>query len=490
MPDTLHPLDPADWDAFRALAHRVLGDMIAYLERVRERPVWQPFPEEARRSLERSGPGADGIGLEAAYDELRRIILPYAIGNVHPRFWGWVRGTGTPGGVLAELITGTLNTSAWGGQQAAPYVEAQVLRWLAGMLGYPVNASGLLTSGCSMSNLVALAVARDAMSGADATEDGVRALRRQPVLYGSTETHSSVEKAVGLLGLGRRSLRRMPVDAEFRVDLHALAAAIARDRAAGFQPIAVIGNAGTVNTGAVDDLEGLAALCRREELWLHVDGAFGALAALVPSLRSLVAGMEQADSLAFDLHKWLHIPYGVGCVLISDAPLHERPFHAAASYLEPLERGAAAGPHDFSRLGPELSRRFRALKVWMALRAHGTAPFAEAIERNVAQARALAERLARATWAEVLAPVALNIVCFRFVLPGRSERELDLLNRRILMALQERGIAVPSATVVRGRFAIRVAITNHRSGEEDFDALVEGVETIGRELGGERPATP
>jgi glutamate/tyrosine decarboxylase-like PLP-dependent enzyme len=322
------------------------------------------------------------------------------------------------------------------------------------------------------------------MSGADATEDGVRALHRQPVLYGSTETHSSIEKAVGLLGLGRRALRRVSVDDAFRVDLDALAGAIARDRAAGLQPIAVIGNAGTVNTGAVDDLAALAELCQREGLWFHVDGAFGALAALVPSLRPLVAGMEQADSLAFDLHKWLHIPYGVGCVLISDPPLHERPFHAAASYLEPLERGAAAGQHDFSRLGPELSRRFRALKVWMALRAHGTAPFAEAIERNVAQARALAERLRASPWAEVLAPVALNVVCFRYVAPGRSDRDLDGLNRRILIALQERGIAVPSATLVRGKFAIRVAITNHRSREEDFDALVTGVERIGEEQGG------
>ena len=484
MPESRHPLDPADWDAFRALSHRVLDDMIAYLERVRERPVWRPFPDEARRALEQTAPLADGIGLEAAYDEVREHILPYAIGNVHPRFWGWVRGTGTPGGILAELITGTLNTSAWGGHQAAPYVEAQVLRWLAGMLGYPQSASGLLTSGCSMSNLVALAVARDAMSGADATEDGVRALRRQPVLYGSSETHSSVEKAVGLLGLGRRALRRLPVDGDFRLDLDALTIAIARDRAAGLMPIAVIGNAGTVNTGAVDDLAALAELCRREELWFHVDGAFGALAALVPPLRPMVAGMEHADSLAFDLHKWLHIPYGVGCVLISDPPLHERPFHAAASYLEPLERGAAAGAHDFSRLGPELSRRFRALKVWMALRAHGTAPFAEAIARNVAQAHALAERLAASGWAEVLAPVPLNVVCFRYVASGRSDKELDALNRRILIALQERGIAVPSATMVRGKFAIRVAITNHRSGEEDFTALVDGVERIGKELSG------
>jgi glutamate/tyrosine decarboxylase-like PLP-dependent enzyme len=474
-------LDPSDWNAFRASAHRIVDEMIAYLETVAARTVWQPFPEEARAALRQPVPRA-GIGLDAAYEEAASHILPYAIGNVHPRFWGWVRGSGTPEGMLAELIVGTLNTSAWGGQQAAPFVEAQVLDWLKDLVGFPAGASGILTSGCSMANLIGLAVARDAGSGGAVTETGVRALDAQPVLYASEQTHASVAKAVGLLGLGRQALRRIAVDADHRILLAQLEGRIAADRAAGCRPIAVVGNAGTVNTGATDDLDALADLCAHEGLWFHVDGAFGALAALVPELRPRLSGMERADSLAFDLHKWLHIPYDVGVVFVQDRERHEAPFAAAASYLEPLERGAAAGPNDFSRLGPELSRRFRAFKVWLALTVHGADAFRDLVAQNVAQARHLAERLAGRDDCELLAPVPLNIVCFRYRPAGVEDRRLDALNRQLLMAIQERSIAVPSGTEIGGRFALRVAITNHRTRREDLDALVDAVATIGKEL--------
>jgi aromatic-L-amino-acid/L-tryptophan decarboxylase len=476
-----HTLDPSDWTAFRAVAHHIVDDMIDYLETVPARTVWNPFPESARAALREPLP-ARGVGLAAAYEEAAQHILPYAIGNVHPRFWGWVRGTGTAEGMLAELVVGALNTSAWGGQQAAPFVEAQVLDWCRAMVGYPAGTSGILTSGCSMANLIGLAAARDAAI-ADVTENGVRESDGHHVLYASSETHASIDKAVGLLGLGRRSLRKIPVDARHRIRLDALEERIAADRAAGRRPIAVVGNAGTVNTGAVDDLAALADMCEREGLWFHVDGAFGALAALVPALRPLLAGMERADSLAFDLHKWLHVPYDVGCALVRSREAHERPFAAAASYLEPLERGAAAGPEDFSRLGPELSRRFRAFKVWLALKTHGVDAFRALIEQNVAQARYLEQRLQASAACEVLAPVSLNVVCFRFRPAGWTDAAaLDNLNRRLLIALQERSIAVPSGTHVDGKFALRVAITNHRSRREDFDALVAGVESIGKEL--------
>jgi glutamate/tyrosine decarboxylase-like PLP-dependent enzyme len=480
MPEPERTLDPADWRAFRSVAGGILDDMIAYLERVRERPVWQPFPDASREALRQPVP-EQGIGLEAAYREAAAHILPYAIGNVHPRFWGWVRGTGSAEGLVAEMMTGALNTSAWGGQQAAPFVEAQVLDWLKAMLGFPASASGLLVSGASMANLVALAAAREAkLPGV--TENGVTMLGVSPVLYASTEIHASVEKAVGVLGLGRRALHKTPVDRDFRVDLGALRRRIADDRAAGFTPIAIIASAGTVNTGAVDDLVALADLAQAERLWFHVDGAFGALAVLAPRLRPLLAGLERADSLAFDLHKWLHVPYDTGCVFVRDRGAHEAAFSAAASYLEPLERGAAAGPNDFSRLGPELSRRFRALKVWLALKAHGARRYGELIAQNCAQARDLAERLKATGECEVLAPVSLNIVCFRYASADLSEPELDDLNRELLIALQERGVAVPSATRIHGRFAVRVAVTNHRSRREDFDALLEAVIAIGREL--------
>lgn len=480
MADAERSLDPADWESFRVQARGILDDMMAWLEQVRERPVWQPFPDESRAALQQPLPHT-GVGFEAAYREAARHILPFTIGNVHPRFWGWVRGTGTAEGVVAELITGALNTSAWGGQQAAPFVEAQVLDWLKELLGWPRGASGLLVSGASMANFIGLAAARDAkLPGV--TERGMHAIGVTPALYASTEVHASVEKAVGLLGFGRQALHRIPVGRDFRVDVAVLRRRIAEDRAAGMLPVAVIGNAGTVNTGAVDDLAALADVTAAAGVWFHVDGAFGALAALSPALRPLLRGMERADSLAFDLHKWLHVPYDTGCVFVKDRAAHAAPFAAAASYLEPLERGAAAGPNDYSRLGPELSRRFRALKVWLVLKAHGADVYGTLIEQNCAQARALADRLKALGTCEILAPASLNIVCFRYAVAELAEAELDDLNRELLIALQERGIAVPSATRIHGHFAIRVAITNHRSRAEDFDALVRGVETIGAEL--------
>jgi glutamate/tyrosine decarboxylase-like PLP-dependent enzyme len=244
----------------------------------------------------------------------------------------------------------------------------------------------------------------------------------------------------------------------------------------------VIGNAGTVNTGAIDDLAALEALCRREGLWFHVDGAFGALVALSDTLRPLVRGMERADSIAFDLHKWMYFPYDVGCVLVRDPAAHRRPFATQASYLARLERGAAPTDHDPGSLGPELSKEFRGLKVWMLLQEHGTAKYARLIEQNVAQARYLAARVHRHAELELLAPVPLNIVCLRYSGPGSEGERADPVNREVLMRLQERGIAVPSATVLGGRFAIRVAITNHRTVRSDLDRFADEVVAIGREV--------
>jgi glutamate/tyrosine decarboxylase-like PLP-dependent enzyme len=303
------------------------------------------------------------------------------------------------------------------------------------------------------------------------------------VVYASSETHTSVERAARTLGLGSAGLRLVPVDRAFEMDVAALTAAIHEDRAAGRQPICVVGNAGTVNTGATDNLAAIADLCAAEGLWFHVDGAFGALAALSPSLAPLVRGMERADSIAFDLHKWLYMPYNVGCTLVRDPVKHRQAFSpGSASYLTALERGTAAGEHNFSHLGPELSREFRALKVWLSLKEHGTDRYARQIEQNVAQARELGRMIGSEPELELLAPVALNIVCFRNR-GGETDAEgVDAINREILMRVQERGVAVPSSTVLRGAFAIRVANTNHRSRREDFAALVAAVLEEGRRI--------
>jgi glutamate/tyrosine decarboxylase-like PLP-dependent enzyme len=303
------------------------------------------------------------------------------------------------------------------------------------------------------------------------------------VFYGSSETHGWARKAAELLGLGARAFRRVPVDAEYRVDVAALARTVADDRAAGLQPFCVVGTAGTVNTGATDDLPALAALCRAEGLWFHVDGAFGALAYLSDALRPQVAGLERADSVGFDLHKWGYLPFECACVLVRDPELHRGTFAyeaATARYLDGATRGVIAGGIPFAERGLDLTRGFKALKVWLSLKAHGVDELVRCIEQNVAQSRHLAGRVAAHPELELLAPAPLNIVCYRYAPPGVDDGTLDAVNAEVLLRLQEEGIAVPSSTVLGGRFALRVANVNHRTRRADVDALVEETVRLGR----------
>ncbi|HVO40577.1 MAG TPA: pyridoxal-dependent decarboxylase, partial [Spirochaetia bacterium] len=292
-------------------------------------------------------------------------------------------------------------------------------------------------------------------------------------------------KAVELIGLGNSALRKIPVDAAFRMDVPLLKQAIRQDRAAGLRPFCVVGNAGTVNTGALDDLEALSQISRDEGLWFHVDGAFGALARLAPDLRGMVAGMETADSLAFDLHKWMYMPFEVGCILVRRGEDHRRAFSLTPDYLVHSDRGLAAGAHWFSDYGIQLTRGFRALKVWMSIKEHGIQKYGRLIRQNVEQARYLGRLVDASPVMELLAPVSLNIVCFRYRAAGYDDEQLNRLNAELLIRLQESGIAAPSSTTIRGRYALRAAITNHRSTREDFDILARAVERIGGELGGE-----
>ncbi|MGH7560737.1 MAG: pyridoxal phosphate-dependent decarboxylase family protein [Gemmatimonadales bacterium] len=474
-------LDPESWDALRAHGHRALDELLDWLRDVRSRPAWQAMPEATRAALRQPAP-MEGQGLDGAWEDFRRHVLPYPWGNIHPRFWGWVVGTGSPSGVLAEMATAVLNVNAGGGNHAGPYLEIQVVDWFKELLGFPKDASGLLVTGGSVANLVGLAAARDA-AATDIPEAGVAESGRGLVLYASSQTHNSVDKAVRLLGLGQRGLRSVPVDEEHRIDVAALEHRIAEDRAAGLRPFCIVGNAGTVNTGALDDLSALADIAARERLWLHVDGAFGALVALSDRLRPLVRGLERADSIAFDLHKWMYLPYDIGCVLVRDAEAHRRPFTTHASYLSRMSRGPAPLDRDPGTLGPELSTELRGLKAWLLLKEHGIARYARLIEQNVDQARYLADLVRAAPELELMAPVPLNIVCFRYRGTGeRSAESLDQLNRELLMRIQEQGIAVPSQTALGGRFALRVAIVNHRSRREDFDLLVAKAVELGGEI--------
>ena len=295
-------LDPQDWEAFRALAHRMVDEMLDVQRTVRERPVWRPVPDAVDARFEEARP-VDGQGAEATYEDFLELVLPYPTGTDHPRFWGWAGGTGSPTGMMAEMLAAGMNSVSGLFNDGAARVEEQVVNWMKDALGFPEDASGVLTSGGSVANLIALAVGRDARAGFDVSQRGVGAEQGKLVFYVSAETHSSMFKSAKLLGLGKDAVRVIPVDDALRMVVPELEAAIARDRREGLRPFAVVGTAGTINTGAIDDLQAIADVTAREALWFHVDGAFGAMAALSPRTRALVSGLERADSVAFDFHK-------------------------------------------------------------------------------------------------------------------------------------------------------------------------------------------
>lgn len=474
-------LDPQNWPSMRALGHRMVDDMFTYLETIAERPVWQK-PTAAALDAYREAMPASATSPERVYDEYLAHIQPYVIGNGHPRFWGWVTGTGTPLGMLADMLASGINMHAAFGDQSATHIERQVIRWFTEAFGFPESAGGLLVSSGSTANLTGLIAARDAMAPELLTEGGAVMHDSPCIVYASSEVHNSVDKAVGIIGLGRRNLRRVEVDSEYRIVPAALSRAIAEDRAAGKRPICIVASAATVNTGAIDDLEALAEIAEREKLWLHVDGAFGASLIVSHKLRHLLRGIERADSIAFDFHKWFYVPYDVGCVVVRDEERLRASFSPPASYLASLDRGIAGGGVSYGGLGADLSRRFRALKVWMSFKEHGADKYGELIDQNVDQAQYLARLVEKAPELELVAPAPLNVVCFRYAPAGSSEAQRNEWNREILMRIQERGIAAPSSTVLGGKFAIRAAIVNHRSTRRDFEILVDAVVEIGAEV--------
>lgn len=477
--ETRSPLDPDDWEHFRAQLRAAADRLVDHVRDQRHWPVWQEMPDAvADRLLD---PVTEtGAGAGRAWELLEDTILPYGVGNLHPRFMGWVHGAGTPGGLMAALAEAAMNANLGGRNTGAARVEHAVIDWTRRLFDFPERSSGILTSGTSMATVVALASARQAQADWDVETEGLGAEGALFRLYTSAAAHSCVETAMRLLGFGKRAVRRVPTDDQGRMLTDHLRAAIRADREAGLRPFAVVGTAGTVDIGAVDDLHAIADIADEENLWFHVDGAFGALLRLSTRLRDRVNGIERADSIAFDFHKWLHVTYDCGCALIREESAHRAAFHGRPRYLEGQAEGLAAGDPWFCDYGPELSRGFRALRVWFLLVEHGTDALAEAIEGSVERAVHLAARVDREPLLERMAPAALNIVCFR-VVPVEGE-DADALNVKVVAELQRRGIAAPSTTRIGGQVVIRCCLMNHRATRADMDVTVDGVLRIVEEL--------
>jgi glutamate/tyrosine decarboxylase-like PLP-dependent enzyme len=463
-------LDPQDWSQLRALGHRMLDDVFNDLAGIREQPVWRRMPEAVRRSWTEALPRG-GAPAEDVYSAYRQRIAPYGVGNRNPKFLGWVHGGGTAAGMLAEMLAAGLNANCGGRDHAPIECERQVIRWAAEMLGLPADSSGLVVSGTSTANFVATMVARTAALGEPVRRRGVAGAKLAG--YASVGAHMCVARGFDMAGLGTDALRLIPTDAKNAMSLRDLRARVAADRSAGLQPFLVVGTAGSVDTGAIDDLAAIAQFCAEERLWFHVDAAFGAIAMLSPSLRGLFAGMERADSVAFDFHKWAQVPYDAGCIVVRDANAHRAAFARDAAYLQSDARGLAAGEPWPVDLGPELSRGFRALKVWMTLKTYGADRIGRVAEQSCALARSFATAIDVEPLLELCAPVPLNVVCFRYW-PGD-----DAMQAAIAADLQENGDAVLSTTTVGGQSVLRAAFVNHRTSVDDLEDVVRAVVTAG-----------
>ena len=450
----------------------MLDDMLDHLKSLREQPVWRPIPD-ALRARHRTAPPREAGSLEAAHATFLSDVLPYGGGNLNPGFMGWVQGGGTPVGMLAEMLAGGLNANLGGRDHMPIEIEREVADWMRQLFGFPQGATGLMVTGASEANFIGVLVARQRALGPEGRILGLGG--RRLTAYAATGVHGCVPRAMEMAGLGTEALRRLPVDSHHRINVAALVAAIQADREAGHSPFLIIASAGTVDTGAIDDLDALADIAEAEGLHLHVDGAYGALGVLSAAIAPRLKGLERADSIAFDFHKWGQVPYDCGFALVRDGALHRATFAAEAAYLSRETRGLAAGDFWPCDYGPDLSRGFRALKAWFTLKVYGTDAIGAVIDRTCDLARELEAMVRAEPELELLAPAQLNIVCFRYRCP-----DADAINRAIAPDLHEAGVVAPSLTRIDGAVAIRAALFNHRTEARDIEALVAGVLEAGR----------
>jgi aromatic-L-amino-acid decarboxylase len=491
------PFPDLDWDPerARAFADRSVDLWQELLERLPEMPITHGEDQgTVRDAVTREIPERP-LADDELFAYLREVVFEHSTFAGHPRFMAYVSGAGTVPGVAADLLAAGMNMNA-GGWVLAPSgieIELHLTRWFARQFGLPEGAAGIVVSGGAMANFIALKVARDHGAGWDIRAEGLAA--GPPLaMYMSTETHAVSSRAADMLGLGTNAVRQIPVDDRFRVRLDRLREAIARDRAEGVQPFAVVGSAGTVATGAVDPLEELAQLCLDEGIWFHVDAAYGGPAAFTDDLRPLFAGIERADSIAFDPHKWMYTPHSGGCVLVRDLQLLVDSFSIHATYVRQDKERTGRGI-DATQLGPQFSRGFSALKIWVSLLAHGRQAYVRRISHDAELARYLGARVQERPDFELACPVELSICCFRYVpadLPASQEAEtyLNLLNERLMTDVQQDGRAFTSNAVLGDRYVLRACIVNFRTEAEDLDAVLDVTAEIGARLDAElRPAS-
>ena len=472
-------LEPAE---FRDLLEQAAAVAARYWERLPEMRAYTRPPDELVAAWRAEPLPRQGVPLDRILDRIDREVVSYPLGVGQRRWWGFINSPAHPVGIAAELIAATLKNNCAGTSQLAVQVELTVMAWLAQLVGLPPGNGGLLVSGGSMANLVALAACREAkLPGTRRT--GLRAAVRPPTVYASTEAHSCIRRAVELLGLGTESLRLVPVDREYRMDVRALRDMLAADRAAGLEPVCVVASAGTVNTGVVDPIGAVADAAREYGCWFHVDGAYGAVGAALPELAARYRGIDRADSVAMDPHKWLYVPYEAGATLVRDPATLRAMFAHRAEYLALEEESYLEGPVWLSDMGPQLTREFRALKVWAVMQAVGLDRYRELWRNDIAVAREIDRRAALEPRLEVLASSDLSCFCVRY-LPERGDA--NAFNRTLLDCTHRDGRMFISGTTLDGKFGLRGCVTNFRSTLDDARLCVDIVLELGKQLEAEQ----
>jgi aromatic-L-amino-acid/L-tryptophan decarboxylase len=486
----VRPPEPVrDLDLSPAQARELTGEMLdlwaELLERMPELPV-TPVAAAADVSAEMALPIPEQPLPPA---EIARLLRPMVFDHSalcgHPGFLAYISGSGTVPGAAADLLAAGLNPNVggWSLSAGATELELHLMRWIAGKFGLPEGAGGLMTSGGAASNFTALKAARDAHAPGSVRADGVSGMRL--VLYASEEAHATIAEAADMMGLGERAVRPIPTDDELRMRVDALEAAVADDLAAGMRPFRVVATAGTTATGAIDPIPAIADLCERHRLWLHVDAAYGGAAAFAPELRGLVGGIDRADTISFDPHKWLYTPQSSACLLARDPGRLRAAFSIDAAYVREDAQLSGRGVN-IGELGPQWSRAFLALKVWMSLAAHGTEAYGRRISHDVELARYLDDRVREHPELEPMCPVTLSIACFRYAPAGIDDAALDVLNERLMIEIRRDGRTCPSNAVLHGRYSLRACFVNHRTEAGVVDDLVDAAVTLGGALAAAR----